>query len=494
MGLVVETKYGKVEGFSEEGINKWLGIPYAKPPIGKLRFKRTEKCVPWAGVKETKNHGNKPHQFLDTKLTDIPASEDCLFLNIWAPREAKDLPVFVWIYGGAYSIGECSDPNYDGTNFAKDGVIYVAFNYRLGVLGIYDFSIYDDSFDSNCGVADQIEALIWIKENIATFGGDSNNITIAGESAGAASVINMLAAPKSKGLFNKAIAESPIPGCVHNHYSTKLNMNLFLKVTKIAPGEVYKLKTLHPDEMKHAAEYLLFNNCNLYPGIFLPGPVIDDLIPEHPIDAISKGCAKDIKLIIGTNDDDGALFVKVEATMFPSSWEQVRKMLELNHCIDKLEDLHQLYDGLSENKQMKELAKDRAFLIDSIKVADRQSGYNSTWMYRFDYAPILTRLVGLKSVHGVEVPIALDNLGRGVIRRFWKGAPKKVMYKLRDDMHTAWVNFAKNSDPNRDLDMYWPNYNAEIRATFIFNENNRVVMNPSEKNYDVWNDIKLYID
>lgn len=117
-----------------------------------------------------------------------------------------------------------------------------------------------------------------------------------------------------------------------------------------------------------------------------------------------------------------------------------------------------------------------------------------TWMYRFDYAPILTRLIGLKSVHGVEVPIALDNLGRGIIRRFWKGTSKDIMYRLRDDMHTAWVNFAKSSNPNRDLDILWPKYNAESRPTFIFNKANRIVMNPSKKNYEVWKNIRLYID
>jgi len=114
------------------------------------------------GILVETEYGNKPYQFMNINVTKIPASEDCLYLNIWAPENANNFPVFVWIYGGGYSIGECSDPSYDGTHFAKSDVIYVCFNYRLGVLGFYDFTMYDDSFDSNCGVSDQVEAILII--------------------------------------------------------------------------------------------------------------------------------------------------------------------------------------------------------------------------------------------------------------------------------------------------------------------------------------------
>lgn len=492
MEPIAETKYGKVEGFKEDGLNKWFGIPYAKPPIRDLRFKRALQCEPWKGVKETKRHGSKPYQFMRISVTAIPSSEDCLYLNIWAPEHASRLPVFVWIYGGGYHIGECSDPSYDGTHFAKNGVVYVCFNYRLGILGFYDFTMYDDSFDSNSGVSDQIEALRWIKENIAAFGGDPNNITIAGQSAGASSVINMMSAPKAKGLFQKAIAESGLPGCVISHNTAKLNTDLFLNKINIQPNEVYKLKTMPPEAMKAAASWVINNTCRHYPGIYLPGPVLDDLLPELPIDSVRKGSAKETPLIIGTNKDEGTLFVKKKNPWLPSSWQQIETMLQFNQCEDKLSALHALYPGLSEKEQMAKLANDRAFLIDSIKTADAQSLHSSTWMYRFDYEPILARLFTLRAAHCCEIPLTLNNLDKGWFSYVLLGNHKKVIQKLRNEMHTAWLNFAKTGNPNGHLEFEWPQYNTQERPAFIFNKHNRVEINPANTNYQVWKDIQLY--
>jgi para-nitrobenzyl esterase len=214
MNTTVEIKYGTVEGFKENGLAKWFRVPFAEPPVGELRFRRAVECEKWNGIRSCKQHGNKPIQFASLSQTKaISESEDCLYLSIWrSDNEKKKLPVFVWIYGGAFIAGECSEPGYDGSTFAKEDILYVAINYRLGVLGFYDFTGYDkENFDSNCGLSDQIMALKWIKENIEAFGGDSENITIAGESAGGTSVCNLLAAPTAKGLFHKAISQSGLP-------------------------------------------------------------------------------------------------------------------------------------------------------------------------------------------------------------------------------------------------------------------------------------------
>ena len=179
--------------------------------------------------------------------------------------------MFVWIYGGGFSYGECSDPLYDGSSFARNDVIFVGINYRLGVLGFYDFTPYQNQneyFDSNCGFSDQLTALKWIKENIEAFGGDSDNITIAGESAGGTSVCHMMASPYAKGLFNKAISQSALPDCLHNSSSAKRNMDMFLNQMKMSQDEVIKLKTMDVNEMKSAAQYVLDNSCLIYPGIF----------------------------------------------------------------------------------------------------------------------------------------------------------------------------------------------------------------------------------
>lgn len=491
MGIIVETNYGKLEGFKEDGVNKWLGVPYAKPPIDKLRFKRAVECESWKGVCETKKYRNKPYQFMDRKGTNIPEREDCLYMNIWAPEDAKKSPVFVWIYGGAYAVGEGSDPAYDGTNFAKEGIIYINFNYRLGVLGFYDFTMYDKSFDSNCGVSDQITALKWIKENIEVFGGDSNNITIAGESAGGGSVINMFAAPKAKGLFNKAIAQSPVPGCIVSHNIAKLNTNIYLEHLGIKPDEVWKLKTMNLNHMKESAIYVRCNT-NKYPGMYIPGPVLDDLIPELPWKAVAKGSSEGIKLIIGTNHDEATLFVNKKKNVFPNGWNEIEEMLKINNCVAKLPALQKLYDKLPHEQQMQEFQKDKSFLIDSIKMADVHSIKSDTWMYRFDYAPAVAKSAGYGAPHTVEINIALNTMGKGWFSMFWNETPKNIIDDLIKSMHTAWLNFVKTGNPNGHLNIKWEKYNPTNRATFIFDKENKLEFDPAKKSYEIWKDIELY--
>lgn len=500
MDTKVKTKYGWIEGLNKDGLNKWLGIPFAEPPIDKLRFKRARESQNWEGTKPCIKHGNKPIQFSPVKskktpkYLSAPESEDCLYLNIWRPNnEEQKLPVFVWIYGGGFSVGECSDPIYDGSALAKNDVIFIGFNYRVGVLGFYDFTIYNkDEFESNCGLSDQIMALRWIKENIERFGGDPNNITIAGESAGAASVCNLLVAPTAKGLFHKAISQSGLPGCVHTTNSTKKNMDLFMLEMKLEPNRVLELKTLPVESMKEPCSYVQANSCSLYPGIFQQGPVIDDLLPKSSVTALSNGIDVGVKLIIGTNHDEGSLFIM--SKWFPHNWEMVKRMCEENNCKDKFSELQELYHNQGSVKnQMNLLGRDRAFLIDSVKVADGVSKHQDVWMYRFDYAPVILKLLGLNAMHGCEVPITLNTItAPGFLSKVWMFSSRKVRKKLVQDMNGTWINFVKHGDPNIDFEYEWPKYDEENRKTFVFNTQNVIENNPSKQNFQVWNDIKLY--
>lgn len=500
MNTKVQIKYGILEGFKEDGLNKWFGVPFAKPPVGELRFRRAIECEKWVETKECKKHGNKPIQFSPleskkaTKYMNVPESEDCLYLNIWRPDNEKNrLPVFIWIYGGGFSVGECSDPTYDGSAFAKDGILYIAFNYRVGVLGFYDFTIYDkDNFDSNCGLSDQIMALKWIKENIDAFGGNPDNITIAGESAGGASVCNLLTAPSAKGLFHKAISESGLPGCVHSKNSTKYNLDVFLDQIKLTPNTVSKLLEMDVHTMKNPCQYVQSNSCKLNPGIFQPGPVVDDLLPESSVYATAKGNADGVKLIIGTNHDEGSLFLQMK--WFPHTWEMVEKMCRDNQCEEKYPELYNLYNKKGKlRNQLNLLAKDRAFLVDAIKVADGQSKYNDVWMYRFDYTPVLLKLTGFNAMHGCEVPIALNTMAaKGFLCKLWVGTSKKMKEKLIKEMHTAWVNFAKTGDPNGHLDFFWEKYEPNKRKTYIFHKYSHLEENPEDAIFEVWKDIHLF--
>lgn len=491
VSLVVETKNGKVEGFEADGMYKWFGIPYAKPPVGELRFKRSVPCDNWDGIKQTSAFGNRPYQFatmggIGKDMKSVPESEDCLYVNVWAPKQAKKAPVFVWIYGGANTVGEGSDPQYFGESFTKDGIIYINFNYRVGPLGFYNFSMYDDSFDSNCAVSDMINALKWVKENIEVFGGDPDNITIAGESAGGTGVYSMLSAPSAKGLFNKAIAQSGLPGSISTPKSQELNIGLFLEQMNMKKEGINKLKTMPIEEMYSAAEYVCQRNCVSYPGILLPGPVIDDLIPMNPWEAMESGSAEGVDVIFGTCHDEGSLFY--EAKMFPISWKQVEKMLALSECSEKLEVLMKLYSGKSEKQAMMELGRDRAFWADHIKCINAQCTHGKGYEYRFDFATVVLKANGLNAMHSSDIGPALDTYAGN----FNEQTPKERIDRIHKYMHGAWVNFAKNGDPNGTIPILWEPYTDEKRTTFIFNDECSVEYNPNYEEFEVWKDIKLY--
>lgn len=499
MSLIVETTKGKIEGFQKDGMDIWLGIPHSKPPVGDLRFKHAQPMDVWDGVKECRQFGNKPIQFpfmqFGKPIETVPESEDCLYLNIWKPADGKKLPVFVWIYGGANHIGEGSDPSYDGEYMAKQGILFVNYNYRVGPLGFYDFSIYDDSFDANCGVSDQLAGLKWIKENIEAFGGDPDNITIAGESAGGTAVYDMLACPAAKGLFRKAIAQSGLSGSCGTKNAQKLNLELFLDQMHLSTQEVAKLKEMPADEMKAAATWLVLNNCAVYPSLYCLGPEIgDDLLPQYPWDAMASGSAAGVDVIFGSNHDEGTLFVQKKNTMFPNSWAQTETMLRLNAKEAFLPRLKQLYGNLpNEREAMCAIARDRAFWADHIRCADAQSTHGNVWVYRYDFSAGLLKLLKFGAMHGSEIPFALGNMTGG-ISILHKLTGRKKLKNMTAQLNTAWVNFAKYGDPNGS-GIEWESYDAHKRATHIFSLNPITEYNPNAEALALWNEIgQLYAE
>ena len=259
MRLIVNTKHGPVEGFAREGIRRWFGIPFAAPPVGALRFRRARDPESWTEVRPCTRMGCAPIQFAagpmaETMVVSAPVSEDCLYLNVWAPEQAEKVPVFVYIYGGANHMGEASAPDHDLSAFAREGMVGVSFNYRLGPLGFYNFSRLGPDFDSNCAVSDMIQALKWVHENIAAFGGDPENVTICGESAGGTGVYSLLAAPAARGYFQKAIPMSGLAGNVTTQYIHDLNNALFFDELGLDPGSAAKLKTMPVSELIRGAE------------------------------------------------------------------------------------------------------------------------------------------------------------------------------------------------------------------------------------------------
>ena len=209
--LSVKTRYGTFNGFvDKQGVKTWLGIPFAQPPVGKLRWRAPEPLKPSNKTRDAKKFGFTAMQVVDENelASKNPQSEDCLTLNIWTRGQKKNLPVMVFIHGGGFQTGGSSDPLYNGSNFAAaNDVVIVTINYRLAVFGFVNFGAIDSAFEGTgyLGLKDQVAALAWVKENISAFGGDPDNVTIFGESAGAISCMMQMVIPAAKGLFGKAI-------------------------------------------------------------------------------------------------------------------------------------------------------------------------------------------------------------------------------------------------------------------------------------------------
>lgn len=493
MTNIRQTKYGQVEGFVENGIFKCFGIPFAKPPVGELRFKRAEEPELWSHIMECKKMSPKPPNFF-AKLTKRSKgrikneSEDCLYLNVWSPEKAEKSPVFVWIYGGANHIGGALEPEYDLESFANKGIVSVSFNYRVGPLGFYDFSKIDESFDSNCAVSDMVRAMHWVRENISEFGGDPENVTICGQSTGGTGVYCLLSSPKAKGTFQKAIAMSGLPSNINTYKTHKLNNELYLKGLKLDKEDISKLREMSLDELAVGTKSVFSNN-KVYPGILIPGPVIDDLVPEKPWEALEKGISKDVKCMFGTCRGEGKLFYKLK--IVPRSWNDLKAMLEYNNYLDYYDDFKKVYGYKKEKDAMNEIATDRMFLIDTMRCCLSQSKHNTVYSYRFDFESYLEKVFRLNSVHGTDICPALDTWKgqRSLIHTF---TSKKRLMKIHEYTHGTFVNFIKTGDPNGAVPVTWNDYKEDNKEILVFNDECKTIKNLKEKEIKLWNELYLY--
>ena len=514
---IVNTTSGRVRGYERDGRIDYLGIPYAEPPVGALRFKRAVPVKPWLDVFDAKEYGPAPIQ--KDKGVDF-GEEDCLQINVKRPLEGDNLPVFVYIYGGGYHTGCTCDPIYHGNAFVRDGLIFVSFQYRLNVLGFYDFTTYPgcEKFDSNCGLSDQILAMNWIHDNIAAFGGDPDRVTICGESAGGASVINMLACPDVKGTFQQAIAQSGLPNCVMTHQTSRQNMDLFIEGMGWSEDEVAeRLMNDDPHTFSKGTDYVAAKHQYKNPGMFLPGPVQDDLLPVRPIDAIRGGSAEGIRLIIGTNMHEGTMFVYPENTGFPNCWAMIAEMFEKNHHANAIPEVVGFYhpsasdsfvlfkaDKVSETDKFGvakgdvrqiggdpfiRFATDYAFEMPAIKVAMGQKQYtNDVWMYRYELITKSGIDTGWKATHAAELPAMFDIRDHEFSNFIYDGEPIELFNKMASDIHGDWVRFAKTGEPNPE----WGRFEGPKSPVRIFDRNTRTEILDRRHLMQIWGDMRFY--
>ncbi|MFM9276771.1 carboxylesterase/lipase family protein [Paenibacillus jiagnxiensis] len=475
VNIRVSTKNGELQGIEEEGIFSWKGIPFAQPPVGPLRFRAPQPPQSWEGIRDASQFGpvcpqpeRSAEGIFGSRAGQPAPSEDCLYLNVWAPKTDAPCPVMVWIHGGAFVTGSGSMSLYDGTKLAKNGVVIVAINYRLGPFGFLHLSPFGAELASNAGLLDQIAALQWVRDNIRAFGGDPDNVTIFGESAGAMSIAALLAMPAAKGLFHKAVLQSGASQTLSPAHASGIAAAL-LHELGVAASNRDRLFEL-PTEAIAAATHKLYEKFGSSGVAMLFQPVVDgNTLPEEPQKAIEHGAAKDVAVMIGTNRDEGAYFVRGPEHLL--SAEAAAKAIQAMTGLPNAAELSGRYPVSVEGQA--QLMTDLYFWRSAVRYASAQASHGPVWMYRFDWCLPGHPFLG-KSVHGAEIAFVFNNLQ--LLKELNITLTGEVE-RLSRLMQEAWVSFARSGNPSTpELD--WPAYDPNERATVIFNCDTAVVRDP----------------
>ena len=466
----VQTESGRVSGVYDEatGITSFKGIPFAAPPVGELRWKEPQPAESWEGIKKCTAFSASPVQGTPVPFSmwtqefiapKEPLNEDCLYLNVWtgAKAAAEKRPVLVYIYGGGFSSGSGAVPIYNGEEMAKKGLVFITFNYRVGVLGFLAHpeltAESEHNASGNYGLLDQIAALKWVNKNIEAFGGDPNNVTIAGQSAGAFSVNYLVASPLTKGLIHRAIAESG--GAVLS--SSQLARGSALEVAEEAGiqfAKSFKAQSIAELRKKTAEEILAVRGPS--------SPIIDGhVIPEPMNEIFVRGKQNDVPLILGWNEDEGFGGPPQPAEKFK---EQVKQRFG-----DMADEFLALFP-LSTEEEVKEIQNAlgalQTFGVQSYKWMKYQNetATSEVYLYRFERdVPYAEGMQDFGAFHTGEVPYAYNNLKMSP--RPWE----EIDYKLADVMSDYWVNFAKNGNPNGESLPEWQACSPENPKAMIFN-------------------------
>jgi para-nitrobenzyl esterase len=492
--VVVNSRQGRLRGVVEDGVTSFKGIPYAAAPFGERRFKPPQPAAPWDGVRDALTYGPtvpKPpylHPFDEILPEPVIDGEDCLNLNIWTPEPAATaLPVMVWIHGGSFSNGSGAVPTYDGSRFARDGVVLVTINYRLGTDG---FLFLDDGV-SNLGLLDQVAALEWVRDNIASFGGDPRTVTIFGESAGGMSVATLLSMPRAKGLFKRVIAQS---GAGHHALTpataTRIGGYLADKLGVAADRKAIAevpIAKITEAQVELSTEAFSVPNpvkwgevaANLMPF----EPVIDgDLLPVLPIAGIAAGAGSDIDVLVGTNLEEQRLFlVPTGAIGYINASILGMASAAYGLPAEALEVYRSSRPEASPGDLLAAISTDWFFRIPAIRLAEAHArGTGSTHLYEFAWrSPLFRGKLG--ACHALEIGFAFDTLDSCGAEKLTGPNPPQA---LADAMHQAWVAFAKAGNPG------WDEYETQSRKVMRFDERSGVVVNPASEERELWEGIR----
>jgi para-nitrobenzyl esterase len=509
MNGVIETASGKVRGTIVEDVLAFRTIPYAASTAGANRFLPPQKVAPWSGARDCSAFtGRAPQAGLrpptrpelenfSGAADPSPETEDCLTVNVWTPGcdAAAKRPVMVWLHGGAFAYGNANTPRTTGSRLAaRNDVVVVTVNQRLNIFGHLDLSAFGGEafgLSGNAGTLDMVAALQWVRDNISAFGGDPGNVTIFGESGGGAKVSTLLAMPRAKGLFHRAIIQSgaavrlrtkdralALTECVRQHLGRAAATVQALQAVAVAD----LLAAVEPAQRALGPSPTpLFDR---YPF----GPVVDgDVLPAHPFDPVASDVSADIPLIIGDMKTETANFLAVVDAV----WNRSLTEAELRQRVEAIAGPHtgrvldlygQLYPALDPAERLIAVTTDCNFRIRSLVLAQRRAALQRgpVWMYSFEWeTPVLGGR--LRSPHAMDVPFTFNTLD---LTNATGGSGDAQT--LADTMSSVWAAFARNGRPDHPSIPAWPAYDVVNRATMILDKTCRIENDPRGEARLMW--------
>jgi len=491
--VIANCRCGRIKGSRVGDVLAFKGIPYALPPVGARRFRPPEAVPPWTGVLNATAFGSIAPQW-PTPLeelhgtTKLPQSEDCLTLNAWTPAcDAARRPVLVWIHGGSFLTGCGQASIYDGTSFAAhEDVVLVTLNYRLNAFGFLHLAglIEQEDDSTNQGLLDQVQALVWVRDNIQALGGDPDNVTVAGESAGAMSVGTLLGMPRAVGLFQRAILQSgacanSLTAAQASEFTVALLASAGLQADEAG---LARLRAMKPDEILTHTGAVLQQRARSRSSADLGfdlGPVVDGVVvPQPPLAAVTSGLSRDVPLMIGTTADELEV-LQIELPSF-YAFDQLELRRRFAHVFGaRHEEAWQAYlsaTGAGRNPWTL-VDCDRFFWWPAMQLAEAQhQAGGAAWLYLFKYP---ARGFGGRcgAFHLFEVPFVFNTLEQGIAVPALAGASPTDHALARVMQHT-WATFARTGNPNHASLPVWEPYQPQTRRTLLFDQQITVATDP----------------
>lgn len=503
--MIVTTAQGPIEGIERRGIWQFRGIPYAAPPVGARRFRAPEPPEPWEGVRSGATFGAtswaEPGGVTALLGDEAPGhDEDCLHLNVFTPGcDDAARPVMVWIHGGSFTAGSGSTPWYDGTALAIRGdVVVVTINYRLGALGFLWLGDLDDRYRSSGmnGILDQAAALAWVRRNIAAFGGDPDNVTVFGESAGAMSVSTLLATPAAAGLFHRAIAQS---GAAEHVSSTEVASGVTAAImADLGVGSIEELLAVPPaalvesgtriDAASHQEPGRAAAITGSLPLIFQP--VIDGAwLPEDPLQAVRAGRAADVPLLIGTNLDEWDLFRLGGSGVIADEQLAERFAAVFGDAETAIARYAASRPGATPGDLWSAVLTDATFRIPAIRLIEARAAADApTYQYLFTWASLAFD-GALGSCHALEIPFVFGVLDNPATEMIMGLAPGPEHHELSAVMQQSWISFARHGHPGHADLPSWPVADATTWPTMRFDLERALVHDHDAEQRRLWDGI-----